>query len=174
MRTILRDLRRVLDAVSERKTAEFTRKIIDARRIFVYGVGRSGLLARTFGMRLVHLGRDATVVGDTTTPAIRRGDLLVVCSRTGQSPVLHHAIHLARREGAGVVTVTGLRGAPVADDADLVIRLPLEQARSEQEQPMGSLFEQALLIFLDLVVLRLMTLLERTSEDMERIHSNLP
>ncbi len=49
MRTTLRDLRRVLDAVSERKTAQFTRKIIDARRIFVYGVGRSGLLARTSG-----------------------------------------------------------------------------------------------------------------------------
>ena len=39
---------------------------------------------------------------------------------------------------------------------------------------MGSLFEQALHLYLDTVVLALMTELRRTAEDMERIHSNLP
>ncbi len=67
-----------------------------------------------------------------------------------------------------------VEGEHLGGRSDTVVRIPLEKGRSEQEQPMGSLFEQALLIFLDSVVLRLMTLLERTSEDMERIHSNLP
>ncbi|MGH7162468.1 MAG: SIS domain-containing protein, partial [Planctomycetota bacterium] len=141
MQELLRDLHRVLAAVSERKTALFVRCILDARRVFVYGVGRSGLVARMFGMRLVHLGRDATIVGDTTTPAIRAGDLLVTCSRTGQSPILHHALRLAHREGAEVAAVVGSRGAPVARSADLVVRLPLEAAHGEKRQPMGSLFE---------------------------------
>ncbi|MHC4222844.1 MAG: 6-phospho-3-hexuloisomerase [Planctomycetota bacterium] len=174
MRETLKDLRRILEAVSDNKTAKFLRAIVQSPRVFVYGLGRSGLVARMFGMRLIHLGRGAEIVGDTTTPAIRADDLLVVCSRTGQSPILHHAVNLAHKQGAMAVAVVGTRGTPLAREADLVVRLPLEVTRGEKDQPMGSLFEQALLLYLDGIVLRLMEQLELTSEDMERIHSNLP
>jgi 6-phospho-3-hexuloisomerase len=174
MEPVLRDLQRILAAVPPRTTRKFVRAILDARRVFVYGLGRSGLVARMFGMRLVHLGRDATIVGDTTTPAIRANDLLVECSRTGQSPILHHAVRLAHKEGAIVAAVTGTRATPIARLADIVVRIPLEEARGERLQPMGSLFEQALLLYLDSVVLRLMEELGISAEAMERIHSNLP
>jgi 6-phospho-3-hexuloisomerase len=174
MRGVLRDLKRVLEAVPDRQTASFCASLLKARRVFVYGLGRSGLVARAFGMRLVQMGRDATIVGDTTTPAIRKGDLLVVCSRTGRSPILHHAVRLAHRVGGHVVTVVGNRATPLARDADDVVRLPMEAARSETEQPMGSLFEQALLLYLDTVVVLLLSTLKKTSEDLERVHSNLP
>ena len=174
MDTILRDLTDVLKAVPDSETDPFLQALVGARRVFMYGVGRSGLVARMFGMRLVHLGRESTIVGDTTTPAIRADDLLVVCSRTGQSPILLHAVDLAHREGAKAAAVVGMQGTPLAQAADLVVRIPIEVARSEQRQPMGSLFEQALLLYLDRMVLRLMDALKRTVEDMERIHSNLP
>ena len=174
MDPILRDLTDVLKAVPESQTDPFLDALVSARRVFMYGVGRSGLVARMFGMRLVHLGRESTIVGDTTTPAIRADDLLVVCSRTGQSPILRHAVDLAHREGAQAAAVVGMDGTPLAGDVDLVVRIPLEIAQSEQGQPMGSLFEQALLLYLDNMVLRLMEALHRTVEDMERIHSNLP
>lgn len=174
MKTILRDLQRILEAVPERRTTQFVRRILGAPRVFVFGLGRSGLVARMFGMRLVHLGRDATIVGDTTTPAIRAKDVLVVCSRSGKSPFLHHAVHLAKTEGAFIIAVTGERGAPLAKDASLVLRLPTEIAEGRYRQPMGSLFEQALLLYLDGIVLRLMAELGKTSEDMERVHANLP
>jgi 6-phospho-3-hexuloisomerase len=174
MRDILIDLQRVLDAVSERKTKQFLRAILRAPRVFVYGLGRSGLVARMFGMRLIHLGRGAEIVGDTTTPAIRADDLLVVCSRTGQSPILRHAVRLGHNEGAAAVAVVGMRSTPLAREADLVVRLPLDVAQGERSQPMGSLFEQALLLYLDDFVLRLMEETKTTVEDMERIHSNLP
>lgn len=174
MRPILEDLEKILAAVDDAKTKEFLQSIRRARLVFMYGLGRSGLVARMFGMRLVHLGRKATVVGDTTTPAIRAGDLLVVCSRTGQSPILRHAVRLARKEDARVAAVTGLEDTPLDEGADLLVRLPLEVAKGEPGQPMGSLFEQALHLYLDEVVLRLMSTLRKTPEDMERIHSNLP
>jgi 6-phospho-3-hexuloisomerase len=171
VRGVLKDLERILLAVPEGDTRRFVEAIRDAKRVFMYGLGRSGLVARMFGMRLVHLGRDATIVGDTTTPAIRKGDLLIPCSRSGRSPILHHVIRLAHREGARVAAVVG---TPEALKSDLVIRLPLEVAQAEKPQPMGSLFEQALLLYLDHVVLLLMSELNKTVEDMERIHSNLP
>jgi len=174
MEGILHDLQRILEGVPEDGTREFVGAIRDAQRVFMYGLGRSGLVARMFGMRLVHLGRAATIVGDTTTPAITKGDLLVECSRTGNSPILHHAVRLAHRQGARVAAVTGVPDSPLMRKADLVVRLPVERAGGAPPQPMGSLFEQALHLYLDMVVLRLMAELNKTPEDMERIHSNLP
>ena len=40
-----------------------------ARHTFVTGAGRSGLVARSFGMRLMHAGLPAFVPGETITPA---------------------------------------------------------------------------------------------------------
>jgi 6-phospho-3-hexuloisomerase len=80
-------------------------------------------------------------------------------------------IRLGHREGARVAAVVGTAEAL---KADLIVRLPLEAAKTETAQPMGSLFEQALLLYLDHVVLLLMRELKKTVEDMERIHSNLP
>ena len=174
MEAIFRTLERILRAVSDSSSAGFLNAILEAPRVFVYGLGRSGLVARMFGMRLVHLGRDATVVGDTTTPAIRERDLLVLCSRTCKSPFLHHVVRLAGQQGSRTALVTGGESTTLEQGVDLVVRLPLETATDDHDQPMGSLFEQALLLYLDGVVLRLMAELSKTPEDMERIHSNLP
>jgi len=174
MDSILQDLETILAAVPEPTTDRVVAAIVNARRVFMYGVGRSGLVARMFGMRLVHLGRDATVVGDSTTPAIRAADLLIVCSRTGRSPILRYAVDLAHKEGASAVGVVGMHKTKLEAATDCAVRLPLEVARGEKDQPMGSLFEQALLLYLDRVVLKLMKALAKTEEDMKRIHSNLP
>lgn len=173
MEEILRDLKDVLGAVPQNESDEFLEAIVGARRVFMYGLGRSGLVARMFGMRLVHLGRDATIVGDTTTPAIRAADLLIVCSRSGASPILRHAVGLAHKKGARAAAVVGVADNPVARKADLVVRLPLEAARGDR-QPMGTLFEQALHLYLDATVVRLMAKLGKTVEEMQEIHSNLP
>jgi len=172
---MLGDLTRVLNGVPEESTSAFVDAIVDAKCVFMHGLGRSGLVARMFGMRLVHLAQLATVVGDTTAPPIRNDDLLVVCSRTGRSPILRHAVSLAHNEGARAVAVVGDEGTRLASPADLVVRLPIELATEATAQPMGSLFEQALLLYLDgVIVLRLMERLGMTAEDMERVHSNLP
>jgi 6-phospho-3-hexuloisomerase len=174
MESILVDLGRVVGSISDETTEAFVESIVSAKRMFMHGLGRSGLVARMFGMRLVHLSCDATIVGDTTTPAIRRDDLLVVCSRTGRSPILRHAVSLAHAQGAKAIAVVGDTATRLEGTADLVVRLPVEMANNQSEQPMGTLFEQALLLYLDgVVVRRLMAKLGLTHEDMERIHSNL-
>jgi 6-phospho-3-hexuloisomerase len=83
-------------------------------------------------------------------------------------------MHLARSEGATIVAVTGEQRTRLSSEAQLVVRLPVERADGASLQPLGSLFEQALLLYLDGIVLRLMADLGKTPEDMERIHANLP
>jgi 6-phospho-3-hexuloisomerase len=171
----LQPLSRALARVSATEEAAFEKLLLSSRRIFVTGLGRTGLMARGFAMRLMHLGRRVYHVGDVITPGIRRGDVLVICSRTGRSPVLLYYIAIARKAGARVAVVTGERNSPVARKANAVLHLPTEgraaKVRGRADLPLGSLFEQALLLALDHVVVRLMDSLALTEEDLRRIHT---
>lgn len=173
----LQPLSRALARVSAREVEAFEKLLLSARRIFVTGLGRTGLMGRGFAMRLMHLGRRVYHVGDVITPGIRRGDVLVICSRTGRSPVLLYYIDIARQTGARVAVVTGVRRSPVARRADVTLHLPTETPapgrgrKSAPVLPLGSLFEQALLLALDHVVVRLMASLGLTEDDLRRIHT---
>jgi 6-phospho-3-hexuloisomerase len=153
-REALEDLKRVLERVSAREMKAFAREILHADRIFVTGLGRTGLMARGFAMRLMHLGRRVYHVGDVITPSIGRGDLLVIGSRTGRSKVLGHYISIARKAKARVAVVTAARTSPAGR------RLPL-----------GSLFEQAFLVVLDQIILDLMDALHLGERDLKGLHT---
>jgi 6-phospho-3-hexuloisomerase len=51
------ELARVLRAVKEEALRSFEDEILSSKRVFVTGLGRTGLMARGFAMRLMHLGR---------------------------------------------------------------------------------------------------------------------
>ena len=170
------DLKRVLGKVKTRELQAFEKAILDSARVFVTGLGRTGLMARGFAMRLMHLDRRVFHVGDVITPAIGAGDLLVICSRTGASRVLSHYIRIAHHAKARVAVVTARADSPVAAHADVVLALddrPTRRPAGQRKrfQPLGSLFEQALLVVLDQVVLDLMEKLGLTEADMARIHT---
>jgi len=174
----LAPLAAVLADVDPKELDSFERMLLGARRIFVTGLGRTGLMARGFAMRLMHLGRRVYHVGDVITPAIRRGDVLVICSRTGRSPVLRYYIDIARKADARVAVVTGVRASPVAKRADVVVFLASEQLGrrgrprlAENGLPLGSLYEQALLLVTDAVIAHLMSALGLSADDLRRIHT---
>jgi 6-phospho-3-hexuloisomerase len=176
-REALADLKRVLDRVSERELLAFSRALLAADRIFVTGLGRTGLMARGFAMRLMQLGRRVYHVGDVITPSIRRGDLLVLCTRTGRSKVLGHYIAIARRAKGKVAVVTANGKSSAARSADAVLAIDdraVAKARrgARRHLPLGSLFEQALLVVLDQVVLDLMDALHLGESDLAGLHTS--
>jgi 6-phospho-3-hexuloisomerase len=173
----LRDLARVLRGVRARDVKAFETAILESQRVFVTGLGRTGLMARGFAMRLMHLGRRVYHVGDVITPAIRRGDLLVICSRTGRSKVLSHYIDIAHGAKAKVAMVTANATSRVARRADCVLAvddrkvMASRQRDGEPYPPLGSLYEQALLVVLDQVVMDLMKALDLSERDLAKIHT---
>jgi 6-phospho-3-hexuloisomerase len=176
-REALADLKRVLDRVSVRELSAFRRTLLAPERIFVTGLGRTGLMARGFAMRLMQLGRRVYHVGDVITPSIRRGDLLILCTRTGRSKVLGHYIAIARRAGARVAVVTADGKSPAARRADAVLAIDDRRAAgsrrgTRRRLPLGSLFEQALLVVLDQVILDLMDALHLGESDLAGLHTS--
>ena len=176
---ILSEIGRVLAAVPLRTTDRFAAEILRARRIFVTGQGRSGLMGKAFAQRLMQMGLTVYAADEVTTPAIARGDLLVVCSGTGETPINLLRVRIARRVRATVVVITARPRSSLTELAHHCIRLGARVGpeaswhATRSIQPIRSLFEQALLIYLDAVVLSLMGRLGARSGRMRKRHANL-
>ena len=177
--TILDELRSVLSRVPAAEADAFVADILSARRIFVAGAGRSGLARRAFAMRLMHFGFDAFVIGEIATPAYSADDLLVVCSGSGETGSLVSIAEKARRIGGKIALVTIVPESSIGRLADRRLTLPAPSPKAKagetvrSVQPMGSLFEQAVLLFLDAVILELMSRRGVISEEMFTRHANL-
>ena len=144
--------------------------ITEAKQIFVYGSGRSGLVGKFFAMRLVQLGLIAYFIGETITPVVNKGDLVVLISNTGKTQSTLLVESIVKRVGAKVIAVTSSADSPLARQADLTFVIKYEKERGELA-PLGTLFEDAAVIFLDSIISSLMNKLGQTEEDMRRRHA---
>ena len=176
---ILSEVDTALRSVSPQSLAAFQSAILDTNRIFLAGRGRSGLHMRAFAMRLMHLGLNAYVVDDVTTPAVAASDLLVVGSGSGGTPSLVQYAMKAKTLGVRIVAITGVRESPIAQQADSVVYIAAPSQKAEgsstgvSAQPMANLFEQSLGLLLDITTIQLMDELGLTGEQMFARHANL-
>lgn len=163
----------------EPETAErMCDEILNARRIACYGVGREGLMMRALCMRLMHLGLDAHVVGDMTTPPIGAGDLLMVSAGPGYFSTGQALVGVAKGANARTLVITAQPEGETAKQADVVIHLPAQTMADDTGGnisllPMGSLFEAVQLIFFDIISIMLRDKTNQTPDDMRRRHTNL-
>src|SRR5512136_868994 len=85
MEQMAESIRKTTAMLDKAQTSAFFQRMLSVHRVYVAGAGRSGLIARAFAMRLLHLGFDVYVVGETVTPALQRGDTLVIFSGSGET-----------------------------------------------------------------------------------------
>src|SRR6202451_1453389 len=121
---ILNELERTLAAVSEAEIAVGQRMILGANRVFVMGAGRTGLALKMAAMRLMHLGLVVHVAGEVTTPAIGRGDLLLVASGSGTTAGPVHAAEVAVKAGARVLALTATPASKLGELAQGLVLIP--------------------------------------------------
>jgi 6-phospho-3-hexuloisomerase len=180
MTAIGHELSTTLDLVAERDPAVFSR-LVDlvskAPRVFVFGAGRSGLALRMTAMRLMHLGLDVHVVGEATTPAIARGDLLLTASGSGTTGGIVRAAETAVSVGALVAALTTAARSPLAELAAVTVLVPaaekLDRSGSASVQYAGSLFEQAVVLIGDALFHALWQRSGQSADDLWPRHSNL-
>lgn len=163
--------------LDERQLAVLATELRSARRVFVAGAGRSGLVLRMAAMRLMHLGLAVHVAGDTTTPAICSGDLLLVASGSGTTPGVVRSAETASRSGALIAALTTNAESPLAALADALVIIPAAQKTDHgsglSQQYSGSLFEQVLLLATESVFQTLWDNAEQPAEQLWLRHANL-
>ena len=176
---ILDELGKIMGHVRNNSAEKLADTIIAAQAVFVAGAGRSGLAMKSFAMRLMHMGFDTHVVGETVTPSITDKDVLLVGSGSGSTSSLVTSTNKADTIGATICLITIDENSPIAQMAEVVIIIPASTPKIDREldfrsvQPMGSLFEQSLLLTLDAIIFLLMERTGKTLESMFTRHANL-
>ncbi len=177
---ILTEVTACVRQVSAESLAQAGMLMDAAPRIFVAGAGRSGLCMRALGMRLMHLGKIVHVVGETTTPSITAENLLILGSGSGRTASLLTLAEKARRQQAKILLFTTDATSPLAKLAHHRVVIPAPSFHASEEtrglmsmQPLGTLFEQSLLILCDSLILGLMQRTGIVTEQMLERHANL-
>lgn len=146
-----------------------------ANRIFVYGAGRSGLVSKAFAIRLVHLGFQTFVIGETIGAPVKKGDLVFLVSGSGETIPAVMTAEIAHDIGAKLVVVTAKRHSRITKFADISIILGTECKDTERKQlaPLGTLFEASAWILLDGIIAELMEDKKETEDSMRSRHATL-
>ena len=188
IKAILNNIETAQDYLDEEAIEKFEEIIIGSKNIFVTGAGRSGLAAKAFAMRLMHLGLSAYVVGETISPAIYADDCIVAISGSGETNTIVSAARIAKNRGSKVLALTSYPDSSLGQLCDSYI---LVKGRTKKEvddenymkrqihgnytslTPLGTAFELTTLVFLDAIVSELMEKMHQTESDLKARHTVL-
>lgn len=188
---IIKFVENALSRIDTKEVEEFIRYLekthTSGRNVLVVGVGRSGLVGRAFAMRLVHLGFRAYVLGETITPSVGEGDLVIAISGSGSTSVVVATAEAAKKMRATVVAITSYRDSPLAKLSDHVVCIPGRTKTSRVDDyfarqilglheplaPLGTLFEITSMVFLDSTIAELMKRLNKSEDDLRKRHANI-
>jgi 6-phospho-3-hexuloisomerase len=187
MEKLAQKIEEQLRAIDQKSIDQFVESLINTKRIFIVGAGRSGLVAKAFGMRLMHLGFTVYVVGEVITPAITKDDLLIVVSGSGQTLSVVVAATVAKEKGVKIIGITSNPDSDIGKLSDVVVQIKgrhPEDAKRDYEArqltgnhepltPLGTLFELSTMVFLDSIIDELMLRYKKSEDELRKLHADL-
>jgi 6-phospho-3-hexuloisomerase len=166
----LKLIQETLKAINWKDFTDLADMISKVKRTFVVGAGRSGLVARSFGMRLMHAGLQAYIPGETITPAIYKDDMLVAISCTGETGYTNYLVKRGKEHGSKIIAFTSDRNSNLAKIADKTFIIPAEGSNIVLK---AATFEHTTSICLDAVFNVLKDRLKIDIETYKLKHANL-
>ena len=188
---LLKSISAALEGLDRGEVETLLESLIDTRargkKVLVVGAGRSGLVGKAFAMRLMHLGFRVYVLGETINPNVGEGDLVIVISGSGKTTMPLAAAQMAESLHAKVIAITSQEESPLARTADVVVDMPgreeiaaedeyhIRQLKGQHESlaPMGTMFEDTTMIFLDSIIAELMNRLGLSVDAMRERHATI-
>ncbi len=189
MKLMASKIRAIANTIADEDVENFIEKLLRAKRIYVMGAGRSGLVAKAFAMRLMHLGMQAFVVGETITPALNEGDIIVVFSGSGRTRTVADIAETAKEIGAKICLITSNADSRIGRISDCIViiehqrdavgndemEFEIRQMMGDHKSfaPLGTLFETTSMIFADAVISMLMEITKTDENALKNRHTNI-
>jgi 6-phospho-3-hexuloisomerase len=185
---ILSNIESATELLDEETISEFMNILTESKNVFVIGAGRSGLVAKAFAMRLVHLGISAYVVGETISPAIYDDDCILAISGSGETKTIVSAVDIAKNRGSKALALTSYPESSLGKLTDCLMvvkgrtKIDVDDEDYIKRQidgnyvsltPLGTAFELTSLIFLDGLIAELMRKMGKTEDDLKYRHTVL-
>jgi 6-phospho-3-hexuloisomerase len=155
---ILKEVKDVVLKVDEKELVEIVNILKKETQIFIDGEGRSGFQGKSFAMRLMHIGYNSYVMGETITPSLKKDNIYFAISGSGTTKNTLNNAKSAKALGLKVIAVTSKKGSPLEAIADLSLIVPGKVKGDKEEssvQLLSSLFDQGVHIILDYLCLLL-------------------
>jgi len=185
MNLIAEHIKKVASKLDRASVTSLVNGIMGSQKIFLMGAGRSGLAARAFAMRLMHMGFKVYVVGETTTPAVARKDLVIAVSGSGETPSIVSLGSISKKLGSKLAVVTSNKDSSLGSKSDIVVVIPGRPKEDiiyedyherrmigyPQLAPLGTMFEISALVFLDAVISELMVRTGASEEELKKRHT---
>lgn len=179
----------IADRLDQQQIEGFVDAIMGSERIYLIGAGRSGLVAKSFAMRLMHMGFSSYVVGETITPAMTENDLIIAFSGSGNTKTVADISEIAKSIGAKVCLVTSQGDSRIGQIADNLVIIEshrdyvtddsqeyeIRQMMGEHRSfaPLGTLFETASLVFSDAIISAMMEITQTDEKELQSRHTNV-
>jgi 6-phospho-3-hexuloisomerase len=168
IKQLLVEIGKVSAKIKARDLDLIVERITSSERIFLVGEGRSGLVAKSFAMRLARLGKLIYIVGETVTPQIREGDLLIAITGSGETKTVLETVKIFRVLKGNVICISASSESAIVLISHESIIIPAElpkrighvyQLRElvgvPERPPLASIFELATMIFLEAAAFKL-------------------
>lgn len=184
IKNILKNITNELSAcfadLEENQLKDLENHIQLANKILVAGAGRSLMMIRGLAMRLMHMGFQSYVVGETVTPAIEPGDLLIIASGSGSTGTLTVIAEKCKKIGADLALITTMPDSPIGRLADCIVEVKAATTKSDDNtrktfQPGANTFEQSVLLIGDAIFIHMISKvsLEENNAILMKKHANL-
>ncbi|MEM7821357.1 MAG: SIS domain-containing protein [Candidatus Aenigmatarchaeota archaeon] len=123
---LVKTLEKYISILEEQKETldEIYKNIENAKAIHTWGKGRSGTAAVALALRLKQFGYNVWFIGDTIKEPIRRGDVVILFSGSGETAEIVDVAKKARRDEATVISITSYKESELAKFSDLIFWLP--------------------------------------------------
>lgn len=176
--TVFSELTEVFEKMDDSNVRELLELIKKTDRIFLLGAGREGLATRAFAMRLMHLGKQSFWIWDDTTPSIGEGDLMICACGSANVGHENYIARMAKSSQAVLALITPSNSGELLGISDLTVKVPAAAYKAAgdfvpSKQLMGNLFEQALFILYDVLVMMLREEMDISRDEMEGRHRNV-
>jgi 6-phospho-3-hexuloisomerase len=184
---ILQEINRIIQGSDKDQIEQLIEIIIASKhkKILVIGSGRSGFVGRAFALRLMQSGFNVYVGGETITPSLTNGDIVIAISGSGNTITVVAQVEVAKEIGAIIITITSHPRSKLGKLADFIMEI---KGRTKEEveidyirrqitgdynrAPLGTIFELSALIFLDSLIAEIMKRSGQTEIDLKRRHTN--
>lgn len=119
--TSIRDTTELLDLGQLERAVD---ALCRARRIDLYGVATSSIVAQDFYQKLIRIGKNCTAFADshmqiTSASTLTSSDVAVAISYSGETPETIDALACAKHAGAFTISITSYRSSAISALADI-------------------------------------------------------
>lgn len=115
-----------LNITDENTLKQVANLLLKAKKIQIYGIYRSGIVATDLYYQLLQLNLPASFIVDVLTCAVSaslldKNSLVVAISSSGQTKDVIDAVKIAKANGVKVVAITGHKNSALANISDYVL-----------------------------------------------------